>query len=160
VRVVLETLHQLLDVLVEHRMEGDLAGPVVELAGRRQLAEEDEVRGLEERAVLGQLLDWVAAVEQDALVAVDVGDAAAARGGVLKRRVVGHQAEIFGVRLDLPQVHRADRAVLDAQFVLLAGAVVGNRERIGHPWYSSALPGGSSVVRDSGVSEAAGPAIR
>ena len=37
----------------------------------RQLAEQDQVGRLEEVAVLGQLLDRVAAVEQDALVAVD-----------------------------------------------------------------------------------------
>jgi predicted RNase H-like nuclease len=49
----------------------------------RQLAVEQQVAGLEEVAVLGELLDRIAAVEQDALVAVDVGDlglAAAGRG--------------------------------------------------------------------------------
>ena len=101
-------------------------------AGGRQLAEEDQVRRLEVGALLGQLLDRIAAVEQDALVAVDVGDAAPARGGVLERRVVRHQPEVVGAGLDLPQVHRADRAVLDRQLVLLAGAVVGDRERVGH----------------------------
>ena len=75
VRVVLEALHELLDVLVQHRVERDLARPRLLLRRGRQLAEQDQVRGLEEVALLGELLDRIAAVEQDALVAVDVGDA-------------------------------------------------------------------------------------
>ncbi len=101
-------------------------------ARRRQLAEQDQIGGLEEGALLGQLLDRVAPVHQDALVAVDVGDLAAARRGVHERRVVGGQAEVVRVGLDLAQVHRLDGAVGDRDVVLLAGAVVGDGERIGH----------------------------
>ena len=80
--------------------------------------------------MLAQLLDRVAAVLQDAGVAVDVGDRAAARGGVHVRGVVGHQPEVLLVGLDLAQVHRAHGAVLDRQLVGPAGAVVGHRERV------------------------------
>ena len=66
----------------------------VSCVGGRQLAEEEQVGGLEVGALLGQLLDRVAAVGEDALVAVDVGDRAPARRGVHERRVVGHQAEV------------------------------------------------------------------
>ena len=59
-----------------------------------QLAEENQVCGLEEIALFRQLLDRVSAVEQHALVAVDVGDLAAAGGRVLERRAVCGQAEI------------------------------------------------------------------
>ena len=68
--------------------------PLLKLRLGRQLAEQDQVRGLEKVAVLGQLLDRIAAVEQDALVAVDEGDPAPARGGVHERRVVGHHPEL------------------------------------------------------------------
>jgi hypothetical protein len=44
-------------------------------AGVRQLAVEQQVADLDEVALLGELLDRVAAVQQHALVAVDVGDA-------------------------------------------------------------------------------------
>ena len=52
--------------------------PLLVLLRARQLAEEDQRRRLEEVALLGELLDRVAAVEQHALVAVDVGDPALA----------------------------------------------------------------------------------
>ena len=42
--------------------------------------------------MLGQLVDRVAAVAQDAGIAVDVGDLRAARGGVGEARVIGDQA--------------------------------------------------------------------
>ncbi len=113
-------------------MERDLLDPAVELGRRRQLAEEEQIRHLEERPVLGQLLDRVAPVAQDALVAVDEGDAAPARRRVLERRVVGHQAEVGLGGLDLPQVHGADGAVLDGDLVLLARAVVGDCQGVGH----------------------------
>ena len=70
----------------------------VVLRGVGQLAEQDQVGGLEEVAVLGQLLDRVAAIEQDALVAVDVGDPALARRRVHERRVVGHHPEVVRPR--------------------------------------------------------------
>jgi hypothetical protein len=130
--VVLEPLHELLDVLVQHRVDRDVMHPCVERGGRRQFAEEDQIRGLEIRALLGQLLDWIPAIEQHTLVAVDVGDAASARRRVLKRRVVRHQAHIVAAGLDLAEIHRANRALLDGNLVLLAGPVVGNRQSVGH----------------------------
>src|SRR6185436_6589341 len=47
-------------------------------------------------------------------------------------RVVRHQPEIVGAGLDLAQVHRPNRPVLDWQVVLLPGTVVGDRQRVGH----------------------------
>ena len=57
-------------------MLADLVAELVELLLGRQLAVDQEVRGLEERRVLavGELLDVVAAVAEDAFVAVDEGD--------------------------------------------------------------------------------------
>ena len=80
--------------------------------------------------MLAQLLDRVAAVLEDARVAVDVGDRAAAGGRVHVRRVVGHQPEVVGIDLDLAQVDRAHGAVRDRQLVGLPGAVVGHGERV------------------------------
>src|SRR5439155_8709555 len=80
----------------------------------------------QERAPLGQLFDRIAAVAQDPLVAVDVADGAAARRGVQKPRVVRRQPRIVVRHLDLAQVDRSDRAVLDGELVLLAGSVVGD----------------------------------
>ena len=93
-------------------------GPGLQLVVCRQLAEQNQVGRLEVVAVLGELLDRIAAIEQDALVAVDVGDGAPAVRGVQERRVVRHQAEVVGRDLDLAEVHGANRAVGDRDFVL------------------------------------------
>ena len=53
---------------------------------------DQQVGDLEEVGLLGQLLDGVAAVLEDALLAVDEGDRALARGGVDEAGVVGREA--------------------------------------------------------------------
>ena len=145
--VVLEPFHQLLDVLVQHRVERDLLGPLLELRVGRQLAEDDEIRRLEVGRLLGELLDRIAAILEDALVAVDVGDAAAARRGVHERRVVGAEPLIVRRDLDLAEIGGADGAVGDGDLVLLAGAVVSNSERIGHMRASISRWSGVSISR-------------
>ena len=82
VRVATEAAEQILDLLMHHGVVGHALVEVLELDVGRQLAVEDQIGHLEERAVLGQILDGVAAMQQHALVAVDEGDVrAAARGG-------------------------------------------------------------------------------
>ena len=132
VRVVLEALHQLLDVLVQHGVKRDLARPRLHLGRRRQLPEKDQIRRFEIIAFFRELFNGISAVEQDAVVAVDVGDGAAAVRGVHERRVVCHQPEVVGSRLDLTQVHRADCAVVHRQLVFLACSVIDDGERVGH----------------------------
>ena len=129
VRVVAEALHEALQVLVHHRVHRDVVLPHGEVARRRQLALDDQIRGLEIRALLRELLDGVAAVAQDAAVAVDVGDLAPAGRGVHERRVVAHQTGVVGPQLDAGELRGADGAVLDRERVLLAGPVVLHRQR-------------------------------
>ena len=74
VRVVAESVHESLDVLVHERVVGDLVHPGVVLLLGGQLALDQEIGHLEEVGLLRELLDRVAAVLEDALVAVDVGD--------------------------------------------------------------------------------------
>src|ERR1051325_10190334 len=71
---VVKAVDELFDVLVNDRVVSDVVHPLLELRGLGQLAEEQQVRGLEERAALRQLLDRIAAVAEDAAVAVDEAD--------------------------------------------------------------------------------------
>ena len=128
VGVVAEALDETLDVLMHERVCLDLIDPGGEFGLGRQLAMDQQVGNLEIGRVLGQLLDWVAPVLEHAQVTVEIGDRAAARSGVHKRRVVGEQAEILLVGLDLAQIERADRAIHDRDLVALAGPVVGHRQ--------------------------------
>src|SRR5262249_60837351 len=85
----------------------------------------DLFAGLRHAAPLGQLLDRVAAVAEDAALAVDVADAAIASGGVGERRVEAHQS----VRR---KARRPDRTVLDRQLTPPASPVVDDRQGVGH----------------------------
>ena len=91
---------------------------------------QNQIGGFEIGAVLGQLLDGIAAVAQDALVAVDERDLALAQRRVVERRVVAHHPEIVGLHLDLAQIDGADRVVRDGHFVGLARAIIGNGKRV------------------------------
>ena len=73
-RVAPEALEEPAHLLVHHRVVGHAVVEIGLLRRRRQLAVEQEVAGLQEVAVLGELLDRIAAIEQDAFVAVDIGD--------------------------------------------------------------------------------------
>ena len=80
--------------------------------------------------MLAELLDRDAAVLEDPGLAVDVGDRRAAGGGVGEGRVIAHQPEVVLGDLDLAQVHRPDGPVGDLELVGLAGAVVGDAQRV------------------------------
>ena len=67
VGVVVEALEESLAyVLVDEGVEGHLALPGIELFGGRQVAVQEQVRHLEVGGLLGQLLDRVAPVAEDA----------------------------------------------------------------------------------------------
>jgi hypothetical protein len=80
-----------LEVLVQHRVQLDMTGERGQLLRGRQLAVDQQVAHLDERRLLGKLLDRDSAVAQDPGIAVDVGDRALARGGVdeavIERRI-------------------------------------------------------------------------
>ena len=128
VRVVPEALHELLDVLVHERVDRDVVDPLVELQLGRKLSVNQQVRDLEVARLLGELLDRVATVLEDPLLPVDVRNRGATRGGRHERRVVGQQAEVILVDLDVAKLRGADRPVFDRNLVLLAGSVVGDRQ--------------------------------
>ena len=120
VRVVAEAVQEGAECLVHHRVVGDFVLELVELRGVRQLAVHQQVADFQEIGVLGQLLDRIAAIHQDAGVAVDVGDRAAAAGRRHEARVVG---EVAGFLVELADVYarRTDRAGVHRQFHALAG---------------------------------------
>ena len=128
VGVVVEPLEEpLAHVLVDEGVHGDLALPDLELVTGRQLAVEEQVGDLEVGGLLGQLLDRVAAVAQDAGVAVQVGDGALAG----RRR---HEAGVVEphAREDLRPLRGGHTPVHDGDLERLPGAVVGDRDALRH----------------------------
>jgi hypothetical protein len=73
-RIAPEALKEPAHLLMHHGVARDAVVEVGLLARRRQFAVQQQIASFEEVAVLGQLLDRVAAIQQDAFVAVDIGD--------------------------------------------------------------------------------------
>ncbi len=128
VGVVVEAVDEpLAHVLVDERVMGDVEGPLGQLSLGRQLAVQQEVGDLEVGGVVGELLDGVAAVAQDAVVTVEIGDLRLARRRRQERRVVHEQ-----VRVELAQRGAGEHPVGDRDRHRLASAVVGDRDGVGH----------------------------
>ena len=87
VRVLRERVEEPLHVLVEHRVVAQRLEPALVLQLRRQLAVDQQVGNLEEAALLGEILDGVAAIAQDAPFTVDEADLARRTASVLVARI-------------------------------------------------------------------------
>ena len=149
VRVAAEARVEAGHLLVHHGVARDGVVEILELALGRQLAVQQQVADLEEVGLLRQLFDGIAAIEQDALVAVDVGDAGRAVGRRCEARIVGEAAgvavqpaDVDDVRTDGSRSHRhlglpvaAQRQFGDLGVVCRVSCVHG----IG-PWISTRCP--------------------
>ena len=142
-RVAAEALEEAAHLLVHHRVARDAVVEIRLLRGGRQFAVEQQVAGLEEVAVLGQLLDRIAAIEQDAFVAVDIGDLGLA---ACRRGEAGIVGEHPGLAVELGDVDhvRADRALVDREVPVL----VADGDRAGLDVSASVL---ASMVEPSGL---------
>ena len=105
----------------------NVVGPCCPLLFVRQVAKKNQVCDFQEVASLRELFDWIAAVFENSLVAVDESDRAFCGRGVHQRRVVSHQPKIVSVGLNLAQIHRAHGPILNWQRVGLLRPIVGNR---------------------------------
>jgi hypothetical protein len=94
VSVVAESLDQLDQAVVEEEVPADAVLPPLQAFPARQLAVDQQIGDFKIGALLGQLLNRVATILQNALVAINVGNRALARGGVHECRVVGHQPKV------------------------------------------------------------------
>src|SRR5579863_5769550 len=129
----MKAVQEFLDALVNESVMGNVVGPVFQLFAGREFAKEDQVGGLEISAALGEFLDGVSAIAQDAGIAIDEGNLAFAEGRVVEGGVVAHHAEVALIQLDLPEVKSADGIVGNRHFVGFAVAIDGNGERVpGH----------------------------
>jgi len=129
--VVAEGFHDVLDVLVQESVMGNVVCPLGQLGGIRQFAIENEIGGFQKSAFLGQLFNGIATITQNPRIAVEIRDFAFGRGGIHEGRVVRHQAEVARARLNLAQVGGFNGAMGDGDLVGLAGAVIGDGKRVG-----------------------------
>src|SRR5437879_644657 len=126
----MEGIDQLLDVFVKQGVMRDRVHPLAVLGRIGQLAMYQEIGDLEEATALGQLLDGIAAVAENAPLAVDEGDRAPAARGVEKGGIVAQQSGARPIRGDLLEIGGGDRAIPDGDLVAAAGSVVGDSKRL------------------------------
>ncbi len=109
-------------------MDPDRRLVVVELLSGGELAVLEQVRDLEECGLLGELLDRIAAVVEDALLAADVGDPRHALGGVAEAAVDGGETQLAAETADV------DRDVALDPFDHLEGDLLVSKadNRVGH----------------------------
>ena len=114
-RVAAEPLEKPRHLLMHHRVARDAIIKVRLLRDGGQFAIEQEIAGLQKIAVLGDLLNGIAAIQQDAGVAVNVGDFRFRAGGRGKAGIIGEHAAL---RVELADIDdgRPDRAQLDRHF--------------------------------------------
>ncbi len=105
-------------LLVNHRVMDHAIDEIGLLRGGRQFAVQEQVAGLEEIAVFGEVGDRVTAIEQDAFVAVDIGDLGLATGRRRETGVVGEDTRL-GIELADVEHLRADRAVVHRKRIAL-----------------------------------------
>ena len=90
--VAAEAVEEGLQLLVNHGVVLDGADELFLLRGGGQLAVQQQVAGFQVVGFLRQLFDGVAAMEEDAFVAVDIGDLRLAGGGRHEARIEGEVA--------------------------------------------------------------------
>jgi hypothetical protein len=109
VRVPRETGEEGAHLLLQERVDANLVGEILELLGGGQLVVHQEVGDLEERRPLGQLLDRVTAVAENAGVTIDVGDRRRGRSSVHKTLVEGDEAGLLEEGADVDAARALDR---------------------------------------------------
>ena len=128
VGVTTEAAEEADHLLVQHGVVRDDIVEVGLLLGRGQLALQQQVADIEVVAVLGQILDGIAAIQQLTLVTVNEGDGGFAGPG-------GHEAgvegELAGVGVQLADVNdiRPHGSLVDRE--LSAGGTIRERQRCG-----------------------------
>src|SRR5262249_51834847 len=126
--VVVKAVDEFLDVLMDESVVCNSVLPLLELGRGRQFSVKDQVGHLEVIATLGELLNGIAAVAQNPLVAVDKSYSAPARRGIHECRIIGHEAKIISGCLDFSKVSRSYRSILYRHLILLASSVIHDRE--------------------------------
>ncbi|MGY3409643.1 hypothetical protein ACVWZV_005756 [Bradyrhizobium sp. GM5.1] len=105
-------------LLVHHRVMDHAVVEILLLRGGRKLPEQQQIAGLEEVAILGELFDRIAAVFQHARVTVDIGDLGLAARGRGEARIVGEQAGLAVELADIDDVG-PDAAAVDRKIEIL-----------------------------------------
>src|SRR5512143_194728 len=111
-RIMMESVNELFDILMDNRVIGNVVRPVRQLGFRGKLAIKNKIGRLQISTLLRDLFDRIATIAQNAFVPIYIRYPALAGSRVHETRVVTDQALIIA-DFNLEQVRRLDRSVLD-----------------------------------------------
>jgi hypothetical protein len=155
-----ERIEERAHLLVEEGVVGDVVLPLLELGGVGEPSVDQQVRDLEEGARTGEVLDAVAAVEQDAAGAIDVRDGRTGRCRVPESGVVG---DVVGRRAQLEDVdpRLSDGGLVDVELDGV-GSEVERRFRRGAVFRAAASARDGPILAGGGAGAVCGtfPAVR
>src|SRR5439155_2853780 len=119
-----EALVEAAHLLMDHRVHGDRIFEFTPLCRGRKIAVIKEVAGFEEIAMLRQLIDRIAAIEQDAFVAVNEGYFGLAGRCRGEAWIIGEYAGVAVEVADIDDIG-AERSLLDRKIVALVAECEG-----------------------------------
>ena len=108
-RVAADAVIEILQLLMHHGVHGDRMLEFGALLRARQFAFQQQIGDLDEVRILRELVDRIAAIEQDALVAVDEGDFRFAAGGGGVAGVESEGAGLFVEGSDIDHIRPVGR---------------------------------------------------
>ena len=126
-----EAADQRVDRRIHIGFGGQLVGEGLQLLGARTLAVDQQVGHFDVARLFRELLDGIAAIQQHALVTVDIGDGGLAAGGGGEAGVVREETGFLGQLRDIDAIV-AERGFDDWQNNRLVAGVERDLIKIGH----------------------------
>src|SRR6202050_1281134 len=120
----MKAIEEFLDALVNEGVVSDVIRPILQLRLGGQLTMQNQVSRFDVGALLRQFLNRITAILKNSGIAIDVSNAADARGGIGECRIVADQAKIALVHLNLAQIDGLNRIVLNRNLGFFTGWVV------------------------------------
>ena len=117
--VTTEAIIECLQLVMHHGVERDSPFEIDKFLLAGKLSIEQQIGDFHEAGLFGELLDRIAAMEQDTLAAINIGQAGFATGRRFEARIKGEQARL-GIEFTNIDHIRANRARIHAIFMLIA----------------------------------------
>src|SRR5919107_4057707 len=127
--IMMKAVYVFFYILVNDGMNSNVANPIRELGFAGQFTIENQVSSFQVSALLRQLFNRIAAIAQNTLIAINIGDLALAGRGIHKTRIVADQPIIVG-NFYLKQIGGLDRAILNRDIVFLPGSIIDDRQSV------------------------------
>src|SRR4029453_18424501 len=122
--VVVETVNELFDVLMNDGVKSNIMRPLLQLRLGGKLPIKNQVGSLEISTLLRQLFDRITSIQQDSFFSINKGNLTLTGRCIHKRRVIAHQAKIIFRDFDLAQICGPNRPVLNGNLIISTRPII------------------------------------